>query len=69
MIETAVAKEKHSKREARYEPKATGKDYCGICLYYQPYPERWKGACRVVEGDVNFEGWSKYFRKKPIEKK
>jgi len=54
-----------SKQEARYEPKATGKDYCGICIYYQPYRTViGKGACKVVEGVVNFEGWSKYFRRK-----
>lgn len=64
MIEVVVGKEKHSKQEARYEPRATGKDFCGICVYYQPYPERSKGSCKVVEGDVNYEGWSKYFKRR-----
>jgi hypothetical protein len=73
VIELVVGKEKHTKKESRYEPVATGEDYCGICRYYEPYPryprrlekfESRKGTCKVVEGEVNFSGWSKYFRRK-----
>jgi hypothetical protein len=65
MSDTIIGREKHTKKEARYEPKATGKDYCAICVYYEPWPEdRSRGTCRVVEGAINAEGWSKFFKRK-----
>ena len=49
---------KESKVKARYTPKGTNQEHCGICRHFVA-PD----MCRVVQGRVVSRGWCRHFSK------
>jgi hypothetical protein len=52
----ASAQDKMSKQEAEYQDTPKDIRMCATCTLYEP-PK----SCKVVEGDVNPNGWCKAF--------
>jgi hypothetical protein len=55
-IYPASAQDKMSKQEAEYQDSPKDIRMCATCTLYEP-PK----SCKVVEGDVNPNGWCKAF--------
>lgn len=50
-------KGKFSKTEVNYTDKSTSKDYCSICIHFEP-----PSSCEGVAGKINPNGWCKRFK-------
>jgi hypothetical protein len=48
---------KVSKAEAAYQPQPNGPQACGNCAHFIA-----PGGCRVVQGPVAANGWSRYWQ-------
>jgi hypothetical protein len=55
-IGQALAQQKVSKIEAKYQDHATGQQRCSICLQFRP-----PGTCEIVAGPVSPGGWCQFF--------
>ena len=55
----AVAQQKVSKSEAKYENEPRGQQRCEICVNFQP-----PSSCRFVDGQINPKGWCEFFAAK-----
>ena len=55
-LSPATASEKMTRQQAEYQDKPNGIYSCSLCtLFVKP------NACKVVEGEVNEDGWCKAF--------
>ena len=52
----ALAQEKLSKTEAKYQDHPNGQQRCGICLQFRP-----PGICQIVAGSISPTGWCQFF--------
>jgi hypothetical protein len=52
----ALAQEKLSKTEAKYQDHPNGQQRCGICLQFRP-----PGTCQIVAGSIRPTGWCQFF--------
>jgi hypothetical protein len=52
----AVAQQKVTRLDAKYQEQPHGQQRCGICLQFQP-----PGSCRLVEGTIVPQGWCQFF--------
>jgi len=58
-VKPALAQQKMSKADAKYQDTPKDGQKCANCVYFQK-----PSKCAVVEGDVSAEGWSILFNKK-----
>jgi hypothetical protein len=56
-VERAYAQQKTLKAQAGYQPRPNGSQRCGNCANFLP-----DGGCRVVEGAVSPNGWSRLYQ-------
>jgi len=55
-----VQPQKASKAEAAYQPVPNGPQACGNCANFLP-----PNGCRVVQGPVAANGWSRFWQPRP----
>jgi hypothetical protein len=55
----AVARQKISQADAKYQSTAKGDQRCDGCISFQP-----PNACKFVEGDISPGGWCELFASK-----
>jgi hypothetical protein len=55
----AMAQQKASKEEAKYQDHPKGQQRCEICINFQP-PDQ----CRFVAGTISKTGWCQFFAAK-----
>ena len=56
---TAMAQEKMSQADAKYQGTPKGDQRCDGCMLFQP-----PNACKVVQGEISPSGWCQLFVKK-----
>ena len=55
----AVAQQKVSKVDAKYQDQPKGQQRCEICANFQP-----PNACKLVDGEIKPNGWCQFFAAK-----
>lgn len=55
----ALAFQKLSQADARYQGTAKGSEHCGSCFHFQPTND-----CKFVQGEIRPEGWCQLFTKR-----
>jgi hypothetical protein len=59
VVSQAVAQEKMSQADAKYQGTPKGDQRCDGCMLFQP-----PNACKVVQGEISLSGWCQLFVKK-----
>jgi hypothetical protein len=52
----AVAQQKISQADAKYQAMPNGNQHCDGCVNFQP-----PNACKFVQGDISASGWCQLF--------
>jgi hypothetical protein len=60
MVTQAVAQQKLSQADAKYQTAPKGDQRCDGCTNFQP-----PNACKFVDGDISPNGWCQLFGPKP----
>lgn len=56
LVRSALAQQKASQAEAKYQNKPKGQQRCAICINFQP-----PNQCRFVIGPISPQGWCQFF--------
>jgi hypothetical protein len=59
VVSQAVAQEKMSQADAKYQGTPKGDQRCDGCMLFQP-----PNMCKVVQGEISPSGWCQLFVKK-----
>jgi hypothetical protein len=59
VVSPAMAQEKMSQADAKYQGTPKGDQRCDGCMLFQP-----PNACKVVQGEISPSGWCQLFVKK-----
>jgi hypothetical protein len=55
----ALAQQKVSQADAKYQGQPKGQQHCDNCINFQP-----PNACKLVEGEVSTNGWCQLYSPK-----